>query len=129
MRDADGTDRTICIRGSREAREVQADLVILAGLNEGIWPQPAAPDPWLSRQMRLKLGLLLPERQIGLAAHDFQQALAARQVILTRATRDDEAQTVPSRWLDRLINLMTGLEGETGAVQAMQGSRAGMAAA
>lgn len=120
VREAEGTFRTICIRGSREAREVQADLVILAGLNEGIWPQPTAPDPWLSRQMRMKLGLLLPERQIGLAAHDFQQALAARQVILTRATRDDEAQTVPSRWLDRLINLMTGLEGEAGAVQAMR---------
>lgn len=120
VREADGTHRTICIRGSREAREVQADLVILAGLNEGIWPQPTAPDPWLSRQMRLNLGLLLPERQIGLAAHDFQQALAARQVILSRATRDDEAQTVPSRWLDRLINLMTGLEDETGAVRAMR---------
>ncbi len=120
VRDTDGTHRMISIRGSREAREVQADLVILSGLNEGIWPQPTAPDPWLSRQMRLNLGLLLPERQIGLAAHDFQQALAARQVILTRATRDDEAQTVPSRWLDRLINLMTGLEGEAGAVQAMR---------
>jgi RecB family exonuclease len=60
--------------------------------------------------MRKDAGLLLPERQIGLSAHDFQQAIAAPRVILTRATRDAEAQTVPSRWLNRLENLMAGLQ-------------------
>ena len=120
VREVDGTHPLIAIQGTREAREVQADLVILAGLNEGVWPAAPAPDPWLSRQMRLKVGLLLPERQIGLAAHDFQQAIAAKQVILSRAMRDDEAQTVPSRWLDRLMNLLTGLDGETGALAAMK---------
>lgn len=118
--EADATHPTIVIQGTREARELQADLVILAGLNEGVWPAPPAPDPWLSRQMRLQVGLLLPERQIGLAAHDFQQAIAAPEVILTRSTRDDEAQTVPSRWLDRLTNLLLGLDGEDGALARMR---------
>jgi RecB family exonuclease len=63
----------------------------------------------LNRKMRKEAGLLLPERQIGLSAHDFQQAIAAPRVVLTRAGRDAEAQTVPSRWLNRLENLMTGL--------------------
>ena len=120
VRDAEGTHPLIAIQGTREAREVQADLVILAGLNEGIWPAPPSPDPWLSRQMRLKVGLLLPERQIGLAAHDFQQAIAANEVILSRAIRDDEAQTVPSRWLDRLLNLVQGLEGGDAALMVMR---------
>ncbi|MCB1408652.1 MAG: hypothetical protein KDK22_03505, partial [Rhodobacteraceae bacterium] len=79
-----------------------ADLVILAGLNEGIWPAAPEPDPWLSRQMRHRLGLLSPERQIGLSAHDFQQAAGAAQVVFSRALRDDESETVPSRWLSRL---------------------------
>lgn len=116
-----GSHPLIAVQGTREARELQADLVILAGLNDGVWPAAPAPDPWLSRQMRLKLGLTLPERQIGLAAHDFQIAgCAAPQVILSRALRDDEAETVPSRWLDRLANLIAGLGEEKGALADMR---------
>ena len=37
-----------------------------------------AVDPWLSRPMRHELGLDLPERRIGLSAHDFAQLLGAR---------------------------------------------------
>lgn len=99
----------IMIWGTLEARVQGADLVILAGLNEGVWPKAPDPDPWLNRRMRADAGLLLPERQIGLAAHDFQQAIAAREVILSRAVRNSEAQTVPSRWLNRLTNLLDGL--------------------
>ncbi|WCR00573.1 double-strand break repair protein AddB [Paracoccus aestuarii] len=102
------------IRGPREARLYGHGTVILSGLNEGGWPQPLSPDPWLSRQMRAQAGLPLPERQIGLAAHDFQQAIAAERVILTRARRDAEAETIPSRWLNRMLNLMGGLPDRDG---------------
>ena len=104
----------IAFYGHREAREMHADVVIMGGLTDGIWPAASNPDPWLNRRMRRDAGLLLPERQIGLAAHDFQQAIAARQVILTRSTRDAEAETVPSRWLNRLCNLMEGLPDKNG---------------
>ncbi|MCW1918882.1 double-strand break repair protein AddB [Rhodobacter sp. KR11] len=99
----------VSIHGPREAREVRADTMILAGLNEGIWPAAPSPDPWLNRQMRKDAGLLLPERQIGLSAHDWQQAVAGEEVILSRALRDTDAETVPARWLNRLSNLMEGL--------------------
>ena len=104
----------IRIIGTREARECRANLVILGGLNDGVWPRLPSPDPWLNRQMRKAAGLLLPERQIGLSAHDYQQAVAAREVILTRALRDAEAETVPSRWINRLTNLMAGLPDRNG---------------
>ncbi|PZQ97703.1 MAG: double-strand break repair protein AddB [Cereibacter sphaeroides] len=109
------------ILGPREAREYAAELVVLGGLNDGVWPSLPPPDPWLNRQMRQKAGLLLPERQIGLSAHDFQQAIAAPQVVLTRALRDAEAETVQSRWLNRLVNLMSGLPERNGpqALEAM----------
>ncbi len=103
----------ITIWGTLEARMQSADLVILGGLNEGIWPKLPDPDPWLSRAMRAEAGLLLPERRIGLSAHDFQQAIAAKTVMLTRSVRDSDAPTVASRWLNRLTNLLTGL-GEPG---------------
>lgn len=114
VRHAGATHPLIAIWGTLEARVQGADLVILAGLNDGIWPPVPAPDPWLSRQMRLKAGLLLPERQVGLSAHDFQQAVAAPEVVLSRAVRDAEAETVPSRWLARLMNLMKGLPAQSG---------------
>ncbi len=104
----------ITILGPREARETGAARVILAGLNEGIWPRAAPPDPWMNRKMRQEAGLLLPERQIGLSAHDYQQAMGAPEVILTRARRDAAAETVPSRWLNRLTNLLSGLPDQGG---------------
>jgi RecB family exonuclease len=111
------------ILGPREARECRADLVVLGGLNDGIWPGLPPPDPWLNRQMRKSAGLLLPERQIGLSAHDYQQAIAAKEVVLSRSVRDAEAETVPSRWINRLVNLMGGLPGRNGP-EALAGMKA-----
>ncbi|MCA8884176.1 MAG: hypothetical protein KDA50_10605, partial [Rhodobacteraceae bacterium] len=71
---------------------------------------------------RAEAGLLLPERRIGLAAHDFQQAIAAPEAVLSRARRDGEAETVPSRWLNRLVNLMAGLP-DQGGETALAGMR------
>ncbi len=122
VRDRDAPHPHLMIWGTLEARVQGADLLILGGLNEGSWPEAAAPDPWLNRQMRNEAGLLLPERRIGLSAHDFQQAAGAAEVVLTRATRSDDAETVPSRWLNRMTNLLQGLpeQGGTRALEAMQ---------
>jgi ATP-dependent helicase/nuclease subunit B len=90
------------IFGPLEARLQDADCVVLGGLVEGIWPPEPRTDPWLSRPMRQQLGLDLPERRIGLSAHDFAQALSAPQVILTRAAKLSGAPTVASRFLQRL---------------------------
>lgn len=109
VRDRDAPHPTIMIWGTLEARVQGAELVILAGLNDGTWPEAPKPDPWLNRKMRRDAGLLLPERRIGLSAHDFQQAIAAPEVWLTRSIRSEDAQTVPSRWINRLKNLTTGL--------------------
>jgi ATP-dependent helicase/nuclease subunit B len=90
------------IFGLLEARLQNADRVVLGGLNEGTWPPNTRSDPWLSRPMRLELGLNLPELRVGLSAHDFAQALGAPEVILTRAAKQAGAPTVRSRFLQRL---------------------------
>ena len=97
------------ILGNLEARLQQADLLVLGGLNEGVWPQRAETGAWINRPMRAQLGLEAPERLIGLAAHDVAQGLGTREVILTRAERADGQPTVPSRWWLRLENLVSGL--------------------
>jgi len=104
----------IMIWGTLEARVQGADLVILGGLTEGTWPAQPPPDPWLNRAMRKEAGLLLPDRKIGLSAHDYQQAGAAPRVVLSRALRGADAETVPSRWVNRLVNLMAGLPDRQG---------------
>ena len=112
----------VMIWGTLEARVQGADLVILGGLNEGVWPENPSPDPWLNRTMRKDAGLLLPERRVGLSAHDFQQAVGAGQVVLSRSLRDAEAETVPSRWVNRLTNLLEGMSPQ--AADALKACRA-----
>ena len=106
-----GQHPRLAILGPLEARLQTADVVVLAGLNEGTWPPEPAADPWLSRPMRARFGLPPPERRIGLAAHDFVELAAAARVVLTRAERVDGTPTVPSRWLLRLDVVL----GEDGA--------------
>ncbi len=97
------------IWGQLEARLQHADLLLLGGLNEGVWPRFADPGPWLSATMRGHLGLAPIERRIGLAAHDFATAAAAGAVVLSRAEKDAQGSpTVPSRWLVRLKTLLAG---------------------
>lgn len=114
VRDRDAPHPDIMIWGTLEARVQGAELLILGGLNEGTWPEAVKPDPWLNRHMRSTAGLLLPDRRIGLSAHDFQQAIAAPKVWLTRAIRSEDAQTVPSRWINRLTNMLDGLPDQGG---------------
>jgi len=104
-----GLHPRLFIWGPLEARLQQVDLMVLGGLNEGIWPGDVAVDPWLSRPMRQKFGLPSLERRIGLAAHDFQQALGAPRVIMTRAQRVGGKPSVPSRWLLRLDAFLRAL--------------------
>lgn len=127
---ADGTVRNpdeghpqILILGTLEARVQGFDLTILGGMNDGTWPESNPPDPWLNRKMRADAGLLLPERRIGLSAHDYQQAIAGKSVWITRSKRSADTETVPSRWVNRLTNLLAGLPGQGGA-EALEQMRA-----
>jgi ATP-dependent helicase/nuclease subunit B len=95
------------ILGPLEARLLDVDRIVLAGLNEGSWPPDVHSDAWLNRPMRRALQKLdLPERRIGLAAHDFVQSMGAGEVVLTRAQRDSGVETVQSRFLHRLSALV-----------------------
>lgn len=98
----------ISIWGQLEARLQNRDLTVVCGLNETIWPEVADPGPWMGRNMRMAVGLEPPERQHGLAAHDFLMAAGQGDVILTYAERIGTSPASPSRLVERL----TGLIGE-----------------
>ncbi len=107
-----GTHPRLQVLGPLEARMLSADTIILGGLNEGVWPARPSVQPFLSRGMREAIGLSLPERRLGLAAHDFQQMAANGRVVLTRAQRSEDGPKVASRWLWRLQTLVKGALGE-----------------
>jgi ATP-dependent helicase/nuclease subunit B len=105
-------DQRLRIYGLLEARLIAGDVMILAGLNERLWPREPDADPWLNRPERERLGLPTPERRIGLSAHDFVQCAAASQAWLCTSGKVGDHPAVPSRFLLRLRALLSaaGLE-------------------
>lgn len=101
-----GSHPRLAILGPMEARLQGFDTVILGGLDEGLWPSPPPPDPFLSAAMRTDLGLASLEEAIGVSAHDFLQLASQKRVILTRSARRGDSPAVPSRWLWRLETLL-----------------------
>lgn len=102
----------LSILGLLEARLVRPDLVVLGGLNEGVWPGLPDSGPWLNRPMRDTLGIEQPERAIGQTAHDFVQAFGAAEVKLVWSGRRGDQPAIPSRWVFRLRMMLeaAGLE-------------------
>ena len=98
----------IQILGPLEARLISLDRVILAGLNEGIWPASPGAEAFLPRRFRTELGLPDPEERVGLAAHDFAGLASAEEVCLLRSKRVDNQPAVPSRWWWRLSAIAEG---------------------
>ena len=102
LRNTERPHPNLHIYGLLEARLMDADVVLLGGLDETIWPPQAKSDPFLNRPMRHDLGLSPPERRIGQAAHDFSQAMGHGTVVLSRARKRGGSPCVASRFLLRL---------------------------
>ncbi|BDI60929.1 PD-(D/E)XK nuclease family protein [Qipengyuania nanhaisediminis] len=96
----------VAIYGLLESRMARADLMICGGLNEGSWPQGPAADSLLAPAVLRKLGVPGAEFRIGLSAHDLAGVLGAPEVVLSRARRDSEGPTLPSRFLLRIEALL-----------------------
>ena len=114
VRPRGGTHPRLSILGPLEARMLNADVIVLGGLNEGTWPATPSLGPFLSRGMRKDMKLSLPERRYGLAAHDFFELASNPKVYLTRAKRSDSGPTIASRWVWRLKTLLQGAVGTDG---------------
>jgi ATP-dependent helicase/nuclease subunit B len=107
VRPPQGGHPRLFVWGLIDARLQRADLMVLGGLNEGVWPSLPAPDPWLAPAIRRALGLPGLERRIGAEAEEFAAALGAPEVLLTRSRRDARAPAIASRFWLRL-DAMTG---------------------
>lgn len=102
-----------------QAQLAKADVIIIGGLNDDVWPPRVAENPWLSPDMIKALGLPPPEKSIGTSARDFVQMASSPNVLLCRAVRDGDSPTVSSPFLTRLMMVLKGagleqnIEGKT----------------
>ena len=80
-------------------------------------------DQFMSRLMNAGMDLEPPERFIGQSAHDFEMAMGAKNVMLTRSSRSGEAPAVASRWLQRILTFVG--RGEAGRMRA-RGDKVGL---
>ena len=104
-----GKHPRVFIWGLLESRLQRVDMVILGGLNEGVWPRRTHVGAWLNRSMLRELGLNDPEWRIGQEAHNFVQGAMQPKVVLSHAVKVNGTPTMKSRWLLRLEALLEGM--------------------
>ena len=97
-----GSHPRINILSPIEARLIQANTVILAGMNEGSFPLIPPADSFMNQQIRKNIGLDLLSQKIGKSAHDFELLSQADKVFYTRSNKEGGSPTVESRFLKRL---------------------------
>ncbi|MES2961193.1 MAG: PD-(D/E)XK nuclease family protein [Pseudomonadota bacterium] len=88
----------IQILSSIEARLLNFDLVIIASLNEGDFPEIAAEN-WLGKKIKKDLGIDKTLKKIGQNAYDFCNYLSNQSIILTRCKSRNGAVLIESPFL------------------------------
>lgn len=96
----DGAD--IIVLGTIESRMQTADVVILTGLNDGMFPARGYENAWLPRDVAEKIGLPSPDRKVSLQSLDFMNLSCGTDVYWTRSAVAGGVQTTQSRFLSRV---------------------------
>ena len=92
----------IVVLGTIESRMQTADVVILTGLNDRMFPARGYENAWLSRDTAEKIGLPSPDRKVSLQSLDFMNLSCGAEVYWTRSESSGGIKTVPSRFLSRV---------------------------
>ena len=93
----------IRVLGMVEARMQKADVIILTGLNDGMFPAKGYENAWLPRKVSLEeIGLPSPNKKVSLMALDFINLSCANEVYWLRTSQSGEAVNLESRFLSRV---------------------------
>ncbi|MCL2017620.1 MAG: PD-(D/E)XK nuclease family protein [Alphaproteobacteria bacterium] len=92
----------VSLVGTIESRMQSADVIILTGLNEGMFPALGYENPWLPRRVADAIGLPPPERKVSLMAMDFITLSCGSEVYWTRSKMSGGGETTESRFLSRV---------------------------
>ena len=108
------TDARIVVLGTIESRMQTADVVILTGLNDGMFPSMGYENAWLPRRVAAEIGLPSPNRKVSLQALDFMNLSCATRVFWTRSTVSGGVASTESRFLSRVIARGAKIDLESG---------------
>lgn len=92
----------VIILGTIESRMQTADVVILTGLNDGMFPARGYENSWLSRALSTTIGLPSPDKKVSLQALDFMNLSCGNKVYWVRSKMSGGAPTMKSRFLSRV---------------------------
>jgi inactivated superfamily I helicase/RecB family exonuclease len=107
LRPTKTNDCKVCVLGTIESRMQTADVIILTGLNEGMFPSTGYENAWLPRSVSNKIGLPSPNRKVSLMALDFMTLSCANEVYWLRSKQSGGVLTSESRFLSR-VRVATG---------------------
>lgn len=93
----------VIVLGTIESRMQTADVVILTGLNEGMFPATGYENPWLPRAVATAIGVPSPNHKVSLMAMDFMNLSCNSSVFWLRSRLSGSVQTQESRFLSRVI--------------------------
>jgi inactivated superfamily I helicase len=91
------------VLGTIESRMQTADVVILTGLNEGMFPARGYENAWLPAKVAEKIGLPSPNRKVSLQSLDFMNLACGNEIYWIRSLQSGGVQTTESRFLSRII--------------------------
>ena len=105
----------VVVLGTIESRMQTADVVILTGLNDGMFPATGYENPWLPRAIANKIGLPSPNHKVSLMALDFMNLSCGAEVYWVRSKSAGGVQTQESRFLSRIIVARGDFDRDVGA--------------
>lgn len=103
-------DAKIAVLGTIESRMQSADIIILTGLNEGMFPARGYKNAWLPKHITEKIGLPSEDRKVSLMALDFMNLSCGQQVYWLRSKTAGSSQTSPSRFISRASVASNGID-------------------
>ena len=103
IREPPATDTHVCVLGTIESRMQTADVIIMTGLNEEMFPARGYENTWLPRAVAEKIGLPSPDRKVSLMSLDFMNLSCGNCVYWLRSTVSGGAQTTESRFISRVM--------------------------
>ncbi len=92
----------IVVLGTIESRMQTADVVILTGLNDGMFPARGYENAWLPTKSAEKIGLPSSDRKVSLQSLDFMNLSCGPDVYWTRSRTAGGVQTTESRFISRV---------------------------
>ncbi|MCM1294503.1 MAG: PD-(D/E)XK nuclease family protein [Muribaculaceae bacterium] len=102
VRGAQNENADVVVLGTIESRMQTADVVILSGLNDGMFPARGYENNWLPRSAARQIGLPSPDRKVSLMALDFMNLSCGRDVYWTRCASAGGTEKTESRFLSRV---------------------------